>query len=208
MHVVLGAGNLGCDIMSSLLQRELPCILFSTTVNNWKYPCSIKPILNKNPKHIWVCVGESSPLLNAWDVNVRLAIELIEKADKYTFLHFFSAFDLLDERLLTIKKQMETVIESSQRPNTNIYRVSHLYGKWKPKKGFLYNVAKGKFSLDNFKDKMICPTCTDWIAEQVIPYALEKKWGSITVTPQESVLFSDYISIIRDNTYLTLQQSQ
>jgi hypothetical protein len=197
MHVVLGAGNLGCDIMSSLMRRELPCILFSTTVNNWKYPCSIKPILDKNPKHIWVCVGDSSPMLNAWDVNVRLAIELIEAADKYTFLHFFSAMQLLDERLLSIKKQMETVIESSQRPNTNIYRVSHLYGKWKPKKGLPHKILSGQVKRDGIKDKMICPTATDWLSEQVIPYSLNEVWVSLDIKPTESILLSEYISKIQ-----------
>lgn len=198
MHIVLGAGNLGCSIVEVLMKRNLPVKLFSTTVNNWKYPQSLLPILEVKPEHIWVCVGSDMSIpLKAWDLNIRLPLELMQDANKYTHLHFFSSILIVDKQLSHIKKHMEEIIFEMKRPNTHIYRVSHLYGNYKPQRCLPYRILK---NIEKRSEKRIIPTPTDWLANILID-KLQYQFSDRTLyaaIPKDFNTISEIYEIMQD----------
>lgn len=204
MHVVLGAGNLGCNLVDQLMHKNIPVKLFSITVNDWKYPQSLEPILSLNPKHIWVCLGSTSTnLVQTWDVNVRLALELLQKSHPKTTLHFFSTTMHIDTKLFHVKRHLEEIVFETGRPNTNIYRVSHIYGNYKPQKSLPYLIHKNKITS---RKRLICPTPADWLAETLLgsfndfSVVKEKPIAQYLVTPRLSVQFDDFVRLVNDDT--------
>ena len=172
---MLGAGNLGCSLIEELMRRKIPVKLFSITINNWKYPQSLDPILKLNPDHIWVCLGSiHNDHLQTWDTNIRLTLELLQKTRPQTILHFFSTVMVVDKELSRIKRHMEEIIFESKRPNTNVYRISHVYGKYKPYKSLPYLIHKNRIRVAKETNNMICPTPADWLAKEIIYKTLDK----------------------------------
>ena len=179
-HLVLGNGNLGNSLANELL-KKYPDVMILTASNGWRYPDrGLTAIYDFYPDHIWVTCGAGSveqakvSYIPFTDLHIRLPIELTQKTNTRTSLHFFSTDYVLDnepqQSLYALSKQhMEAAIKIIKRPKTYVYRVGSLYGTYKPNQCFPYKLKKN--SLKNtikLPDNRVIPTPTDWLAKVLI----------------------------------------
>jgi hypothetical protein len=206
MHVVLGAGNLGCSLTEELMVKGIPVTLFSTAVNDWKYPKPLTRIFELNPSHIWMCVGSDHlSKVSSYDITMRLPLELIEYSDDKAHLHFFSYLDPLTHSQYCVKRSAETIFPDMHKTNpskkVSVHWLSHIYGTYKPKKCLPYQISKDLFKLENVEyPRPIIPTPTDWIAKTLIDEHLDynsNNWSNI-ITPSGDIEIRAFYEQIRD----------
>lgn len=197
MHVVLGTGNLGCSIIDSLLKKNMPVTWFSTR-NEWKYPDTIKTIIELNPSNIWCCCGSTyTNQLQSFDLNIRLAIDLSISVCSKTRLHFFSVIQIVDHDMIWLKRQMEDTLLYLQRKNTVIYRLSHLYGSWRKIQSLEHKIKANKLPLTK---ELIVPTPVTWVANILTQNidSQDQPTKLYTLLPDESISVKDFAAILKD----------
>ena len=192
-HVVIGGGNLGIDIMRYGMSHTTDSFKLFTASNGFRYPCSIDPILDEIPDHVWVTIGAGSvegavKNFNPYaDLHIRLVMELAQASTSYT-LHVFSS-DYTSEPLKSLyaysKYSMEKLLQILDRPKTNIYRVGSLYGQHKAAQTFPHKLLKNypKPCDVVVPENEVVPTPTDWIAKEVLSNVRTKKTQYYNVLP-------------------------
>lgn len=194
-HIVLGAGNLGIDLVDSLRKKNgiLDVNLlsksggFDVTDPNQMHAMLTSGIYDC----IWYAVGfgsvaeakESPNLAHLFYVKIPKVITQFANNDAK--LVFFSSDYAADENqphrpdminptpksnYAFLKAQMECELFQMARPNTAIIRVGSLYGISKPLQTFPGKIIKN-FSADNhFKElpqNIVTPTPTLWVSHML-----------------------------------------
>lgn len=207
-HVVIGAGNLGQDLVGyGLTQTEDDFKLF-TASKGFKYPCSIDPILDELPDHVWVTLGAGSvegaqKNFKAYsDLHIRLIMELAQASTSYV-LHVFSSdyvVDPLRSLYAYSKSVMENLLQILNRPRTNIYRVGSLYGEHKPALNFPNKLLKNfpKPCSLVLPENHVTPTPTDWLAEKLLNQVFQPldKPRISNVLPEGSIEVHEWAKLI------------
>lgn len=204
MHVVLGAGNLGCSLTEELMVRNIPVTLFSTAVNDWKYPKSLTKIFELEPSHIWVCIGgDQANRVAAYDTAIRLPLEIMEYSDNNIHLHFFQNESPYTQNQYLIRKSIRSLF--SDRDTTypskkiTVHNISLLYGRYKPQRCLPFQILKNTFRKNQIEFPVdITPTPTDWAAKKLIDEHLEYKNGFSRVSPSGDIGILDFHDLLKD----------
>jgi hypothetical protein len=216
-HVVVGGGNLGCDITKYGMSNNLGDFKLLTTSNDFKYPTSIEPILDEFPDHVWVAVGAGSVegakknFAPYADLHIRLVMELAQKLPKSTWLHTFSTNYVNHQSLYALsKKAMEDLLQVLDRLKTRTYQVQSLYGWHKPLKTFPFKIIKnyphpGKITLPA---NMVTPTPTPWLAKVLLEnleiITENPKYQKHCLTPVGSVTTYAWAQLVLGDNYEVL----
>lgn len=175
-HLVIGKGNLGCDIYDAALRAGHKAMIL-TKSNGFVWPESLEQILQWQPTHVWVTAGVGSVeavkqnFAEAVKTHVTLPVELCKQLPAHVHLGLFSSDYVTDEKVRSLyactKIFMEQALQVINRPNTSVFRVGSLYGHHYPLKGL---PGKLKLRYPNpqivkLPQNWITPTPTWWVAE-------------------------------------------
>ncbi len=223
-HAVLGAGNLGIDIATEIAKHSENSFQLFSKKHGFKYPCSLDSVLDYMPDHVWVTVGAGSvgeanknyvPFV---DLHIRLVMELAQQLPERTELHVFSTDYIADENKIQSlyalsKLHMEKSLYMLGRSNVHIYRVSNLYGLWKPQNCFPYKLKKRHPSpcTVTVPSNSLTPTPTDWLASVLVTRLMQRKskmpddvkmlTASYNAAPFGRMTIKEWASYILDSRY-------
>lgn len=215
-HVVIGGGNLGCDIVKYGRTNEMGRFKLFTASNGFRYPTSIDPILDELPDHVWLPIGAGSvegakkDFTTYADLHIRLVMELAQKLPSRVWLHTFSSNYVTSptESLYSYSKYtMEGLLGILLRERTRIYRVQSLYGWDKPLKCFPFRLIKNHPKPDRITlpVNLVVPTPTQWLAEVLLhnlPLLMDTKYHvDYNVAPEGAVPVFEWAQLILGNEY-------
>jgi dTDP-4-dehydrorhamnose reductase len=193
-HLILGAGNLGKDLLLELNKIEGACpeiLSQSRGVGFNDYCVLFEEIRKRKPSYIWVAVGggsvpeaklgtETHP--RSRYLNEILPGTLNEDVPESCKVIFFSTDYVADEENPSDPKQHATAFKSEyakqkfnmerwilgqNKKNRAIVRVTSLYGVHKPEKTFPGKVLKNFVDPNkkiHFPQNKVTPTPTRWLA--------------------------------------------
>lgn len=194
-HIVLGAGNLGIDLVDSLRKKNgiLDVNLLSKSGGfDVTDPNQMNAMLTSGIYDcIWYAVGfgsvaeaKESPNL-AHLFHVKIPKVITQFANKDAKLVFFSSDYAADENqphrpdminptpksnYAFLKAQMECELFQLERPNTAIIRVGSLYGISKPMQTFPGKIIKNfsdGFCYRELPQNIVTPTPTLWVSHML-----------------------------------------
>lgn len=199
LHVVVGNGNLGCDLQIALDKAGHEARLYSKSLSggqNWEWPESAINFEVGSWKHadtVWCCAGGYSvgqcedewSLPDAVESLFELPVGMALALPPEMKLVVFSTDYVVDEHnpapgghgpaksvYAAIKIAMEEAILSMKRPNTLIVRVGSLYGAHFPERTFPWKV-KANHPLPGevlVPRNFVTPTPTWWVADKLVEF--------------------------------------
>lgn len=187
MHVIIGRGNLGCDLYQELKRKGHKAKLL-TAGGGFEWPESRPYLESFNPTHVWITAGFGSvgeckiDFSGALRTHVGMPTEMLEWLDPSVHIAAFSTDyaaneDYPDEPGCSVekplslyamsKRMMEQAFEFKNRPLSTVIRVGSLYGS-----EFAYKTFPGKVRLNHPEPglvrlpvNVVTPTPTKWLAE-------------------------------------------
>lgn len=204
VHVVLGKGNLGMDLLNQLTAEKREAYMASRSTG-WELINFVEEInklhAEKNTDFtIWNCIGGGSVEWadkhkaeahhSLYEIPTYLADNL---ADKIRLVHFSSDYALEPELsyYAYLKAHAEQAMVDTDKPNTIIMRVTSLYGEHFPDRSLpiklMVNAKKqGRLTLPTNE---ICPTPTDWLAwltPEFVDQGIDDSTQIVEVKPEGS----------------------
>lgn len=195
LHVIIGKGNLGCDLQIALDKMGHDARLL-TASEGFEWPESNPMFHNgefKSTECVWVTAGKGS-VESAMDphdmedvigTHFVLPVGLATSMPKSMRLAVFSTDYVADEAdskstakqtsrpksiYACMKIAMEQAIYAHKRPLTTIFRVGSLYGGHYPERTFPGKLQKNhpNFGEVTLPMNWVTPTPTWWVAETIV----------------------------------------
>lgn len=192
-HAIIGAGNLGWDLLSELKRRGIEAAILSRS-NGFHVEDSValmKVLTRPGFDVIWYCVGGGSIAeaisnpVESRRMLVSLPMLVAKSASPDKRLVFFSSDYAADEtdprnsaktggagtNYAALKIELENKLLAMARPNTAIVRVGSLFGTRKPAATFpgkiLTNFGFNDATI-SLPENLVTPTPTMWLAAKLV----------------------------------------
>jgi dTDP-4-dehydrorhamnose reductase len=191
LHCIVGGGNLGMDIASTLKSKN-SSIMILTKRLGFGYPMrpyGLEEITERMPDVIWLATGAGSvggDFLHQLDIHVRLVVETLKEAAPGAKVVAFSTDYVADPANIQdptkrirepqssyarSKVWMEEFIVDSNDPRIRAVRVGSLYGEWKPRSCFPSKLCANSYRSQEpvvLPINQVCPTPTKWLAKILV----------------------------------------
>lgn len=210
-HLIFGAGNLGIDLKNEIIRqggdrRAVTTVSLADGLDVRDRDEVLRALSKDEFDVIWYCVGQGSVNQAKENRNDAALIYgaaprlIVERAPRNAKVILFSTDYVADEEhpdnpnettqnplslYASIRRDAETFILRSNRPNTAVVRVGSLYGTHKPDKTFpgriLASFGKDSETRIRLPQNLVTPSPTLWLAS-ILVTNLDKLFDSENAT--------------------------
>lgn len=231
-HLIIGAGNLGIDLMRTLGGDANNFVSLVSESNGFDVrdnSARARILLSRHWDYVWYCVGfgslreaEENPL-RAWDIHCGIPLAISSNLGLGQKLVLFSTDYIADpdnmqnpdrtileprSKYEELKIRTESSLTLMNTPNRAIVRIGSLYGFHKPKNTFPGKIISSILSgrpLTLVRNE-VTPTPTKWLAHVLVENLekLHSSEGTIVhnCAPSGSVSIRDWVAYIVTNHWL------